>query len=66
MANFIIDLEYFESDLPGFMLEATQLIRKGRREEAMRLIREYTAVGLIEARAQVEQIERNIGLVRPA
>jgi ribosomal protein L7/L12 len=57
-----MEIEYVESDLPSFMLEATQLIRHGRRDEAMRLIREYTAVGLYEAKEQVEQIERNIGL----
>jgi hypothetical protein len=57
-----LHIEYVESDLPGYMLEATQLVRFGRREDAMKLIREYTAVGLIEARQQVEQIARNIGV----
>jgi hypothetical protein len=57
-----LHIDYVESDLPGYMLEATQLVRFGRREDAMKLIREYTAVGLIEARQQVEQIARNIGV----
>jgi hypothetical protein len=57
-----LHIDYVESDLPGYMLEATQLIRFGRRDDAMKLICEYTAVGLVEARLQVEQISRNIGL----
>jgi hypothetical protein len=57
-----LHVDYVESDLPGYMLEATQLIRFNRRDDAIKLIREYTAVGLVEARQQVEQIERNIGL----
>jgi ribosomal protein L7/L12 len=60
-----IDATYVESDLPSFMLEATQYIKHGRREEAMKVIREYTAVGLYEAKAQVEQIERNLGMTQP-
>ncbi len=58
------DVSYTESDLPSYMLEATQFIRHGRRDEAIKLIREYTAVGLLEAREQVEQIERNLGLLK--
>jgi hypothetical protein len=57
-----LKLDYIESDLPAFMLEATQLIRFGRRDDAVKLIREYTAVGIIEAREQVAMIERNLGL----
>jgi hypothetical protein len=57
-----LHLDYIESDLPSYMLEATQLIRFGRQDDAIKLIREYTAVGIVEARAQVEQISRNIGL----
>jgi hypothetical protein len=57
-----LHLDYVESDLPSYMLEATQLIRFGRQDDAIKLIREYTAVGIVEARAQVEQISRNIGL----
>jgi hypothetical protein len=57
-----LHLDYIESDLPSYMLEATQLIRFGHRDEAMKLIREYTAVGMVEARQQVEQIARNIGV----
>ncbi len=57
-----LHLDYVESDLPGYMLEATQLIRFGRRDDAAKLIREYTAVGVLEARQQVEQIARNLGI----
>jgi hypothetical protein len=57
-----LHIDYVESDLPSYMLEATQLIRFGRQDDAIKLIREYTAVGMLEARAQVEQIARNIGL----
>jgi hypothetical protein len=55
-------LDYIESDLPAYMLEATQLIRFGRRDDAVKLIREYTAVGMLEAREQVSMIERNLGI----
>jgi hypothetical protein len=57
-----LHLDYIESDLPSYMLEATQLIRFGHRDEAVKLIREYTAVGIVEARQQAEQIARNIGV----
>jgi hypothetical protein len=57
-----LHMDYVESDLPSYMVEATTLIRNARRDEAVKLIREYTAVGIVEARAQVDQIERNLGL----
>ena len=44
------------------MIEATSLIRSSRKDEAVKVIREYTAVGIAEARAQVEQIERDLGV----
>jgi ribosomal protein L7/L12 len=58
------DVTYTESDLPSYMLEATHFIRHARRDEAIKIIREYTAVGIVEAREQVEQIERNLGLLK--
>ncbi len=61
----MFDVTYIESDLPNYMLEATQFVRHGRREEAVKVIREYTAVGIVEARAQVDQIERNLGGTGP-
>lgn len=57
-----LHMDYVESDLPAYMIEATTLIKNSRRDDAVKLIREYTAVGIIEARAQVDQIERNLGL----
>ena len=57
-----LHVEYVESDLPSYMLEATTLIRNSRNDEAVKMIREYTAVGIAEARAQVEQIQRNLGM----
>lgn len=61
----MFDVTYIESDLPNYMLEATQFVRHGRRDAAVKVIREYTAVGIVEARAQVEQIERNLGVTGP-
>ena len=57
-----LHLDYVESDLPSYMIEATSLIRSSRKDEAVKVIREYTAVGIAEARAQVEQIERDLGV----
>jgi ribosomal protein L7/L12 len=57
-----LNVSYEESDLPSYMVEATSLVRSGRRDEAVKLIREYTATGILEARQMVEQIERNLGL----
>jgi ribosomal protein L7/L12 len=59
-------LTYEESDLPSYMIEATGYVRLGRRDEAVKIIREYTATGIVEARQMVEQIERNLGLVSVA
>jgi ribosomal protein L7/L12 len=57
-----LNVSYEESDLPSYMVEATSLVRSGRRDEAVKLIREYTATGILEARQMVEQIERNLGV----
>ncbi len=61
-----LGITYEESDLPAYMIEATSYVRIGRREEAVKIIREYTATGLLEARQMVEQIERNLGVRQPA
>jgi ribosomal protein L7/L12 len=57
-----LNVSYEESDLPSYMVEATSLVRSGRRDEAVKLIREYTATGILDARQMVEQIERNLGV----
>jgi hypothetical protein len=60
-----LGITFEESDLPAYMIEATGYVRLGRRDDAVKIIREYTATGIVEARQMVEQIERNLGVRQP-
>ena len=58
-----LGVTYEASTLPTYMSDAAELVRRGKDTEAVKIIREYTATGLIEARQMVEQIKRNLGLI---
>jgi hypothetical protein len=45
-----------DDDLPGYVMEARELILLDRDAEAVKVVREHTAVGIVEARAIVEDM----------
>lgn len=54
-------IEYPDEAVPVYVLEAQELVRQGRENEAVKIIREQTAVGIIEARAIIEDMVRRVG-----
>jgi hypothetical protein len=54
---------YPDDDLPGYVMQARELILLDRDAEAIKVVREHTAVGIVEARAIVEDMRRR--LMRP-
>lgn len=54
-------IEYPDESVPTYVLEARELVRQGRDSEAVKTIREQTAVGVLEARAIVEDMARKMG-----
>jgi hypothetical protein len=54
---------YPDDDLPGYVMQARELILLDRDTEAIKVVREHTAVGIVEARAIVEDMRRR--LMRP-
>jgi hypothetical protein len=56
-----IGLEYADESVPVYVLRAQEMVRDGRDNEAIKIVREHTAVGMLEARAIVEDMARRIG-----
>lgn len=57
--DFIYDelhLRYPDEDVPLYVLEAREHVRQGRDGEAVKVVREHTAIGIVEARAVVEEM----------
>jgi hypothetical protein len=51
---------YPDDDLPGYVMQARELILLDRDTEAVKVVREHTAVGIVEARAIVEDMRRRL------
>jgi hypothetical protein len=51
---------YPDDDLPGYVMQARELILLDRDSEAVKVVREHTAVGIVEARAIVEDMRRRL------
>ena len=51
---------YPDDDLPGYVMQARKLILLDRDAEAVKVVREHTAVGIVEARAIVEDMRRRL------
>ncbi len=51
---------YPDDDLPGYVLQARELILLDRDSEAVKVVREHTAVGIVEARSIVEDMRRRL------
>ncbi len=56
-----VGLEYADESVPVYVLRAQEMVRDGRDTEAIKIVREHTAVGMLEARAIVEDMARRIG-----
>ena len=62
-----MNLTFPEDTMPRYLMEAHDHVRAGRDNDAMKVIREHTAIGLVEARDAVTEIRREIfGDVAPA
>lgn len=66
--DFLFDrlgLTYTDQDVPLYVLHAQELIRAGQYGDALRVIREHTAVGIVESRAIVVDLSRRLGAPIP-
>jgi hypothetical protein len=66
--DFLYDrlgLQYTDDDVPLYVLHAQELIRAGQYGDALRVIREHTAVGIVEARAMTVDLSRRLGAPIP-
>ena len=55
-----LNLHYPDADLPAHILLVNDLLREGREQEAIKVVREHTAIGIIEAREVVEQMRAQL------
>ncbi len=54
------NVKYPDDDVPGYVIEARELVLQGRDAEAVKIVREHTAVGIVEARSIVEDLRRRL------
>jgi hypothetical protein len=55
-----LGVPYPDDDLPGYVMQARELILLDRDAEAVKVVREHTAVGIVEARSIVEDMRRRL------
>ena len=60
-----LHLDYPDADLPAHVLLANELLRQGRDPEAIKVVREHGAIGIIEARELVAQMRAALQLPTP-
>jgi hypothetical protein len=53
-------LTYPDESLPLYVVEARELVLQNRDDDAIKVVREHTAVGILEARAIVEDMRRRL------
>lgn len=66
--DFLFDrlgLVYTDDDVPLYVLHAQELIRAGQYSDALRVVREHTAVGIREARAMTINMATRLGVPVP-
>lgn len=67
--DFVFDhlgLSYADQDVPLYVLHAQELIRAGQYGDALRVIREHTAVGIVEARSIIVDLSKRLGVPIPS
>jgi hypothetical protein len=55
-----LNISYPDDDVPTYVIEARELVLQGRDADAVKIVREHTAVGIIEARSIVEDLRRRL------
>ncbi len=66
--DFLYDrlgLVYTDDHVPLYVLHAQELIRAGQFGDALRVVREHTAVGIREARAMIADMAARLGVPAP-
>jgi hypothetical protein len=53
-------VSYPDDDLPLYVLEARELVLQNREQDAIKVVREHTAVGMLEAKAIVDDMKRRL------
>jgi hypothetical protein len=56
-------LVFEEGDRPRYLIDAEEHLRSGRDFEALKLIREQDAIGMVEAREVVDSMKQQLGLL---
>ena len=55
-----LNVQYPDDDMPMYVIEARELVLQGRDAEAVKIVREHTAVGIVEARTIVDDLRRRV------
>ena len=48
-----LNVRYLDENVPLYVLQAQEMVRTGRDSEAIKIVREHTAIGIVEAREVV-------------
>jgi hypothetical protein len=55
-----LSMSYPDDDVPTYVIEAREYVLQGRDADAVKIVREHTAVGILEAREIVEDLRRRL------
>jgi hypothetical protein len=55
-----LNVKYPDDDVPMYVIEAREYVLQGRDADAVKIVREHTAVGIVEARTIVEDLRRRL------
>lgn len=56
-----LSISYPDDHVPMYVIEAREFVLQGRDADAVKIVREHTAVGIVEARQIVEDLRRHMG-----
>lgn len=55
-----LNMKYPDDDVPMYVIAAREYVLQGREAEAVKIVREHTAVGIVEARTIVEDLRSRL------
>ena len=55
-----LSISYPDDHVPMYVIEAREFVLQGRDADAVKIVREHTAVGIVEARQIVEDLRRHM------
>ena len=55
-----LSITYPDDHVPMYVIEAREFVLQGRDADAVKIVREHTAVGIVEARQIVEDLRRRM------